>query len=150
MSESYTSMNRNAPEAILHQYGNNTMHAFIKPQTCPVYSFKGTVVPGQATSGSADMGGGLSAVETIRTDDIFSMCSATESLDASSSSNNGKRARGTSNRRADDCDLLIGNIAPALGESSLCASAFTSTERPAVAPQSSGLTYNPRNFSRYR
>lgn len=144
---------RGDQDQILKQFEQNSMRAFIRQTGCPLQTFKGSVVPGAVASGEAVMGDGVSAAETIRCDGALSLCTATESLDAISKNNSkGQRPQPRCTSQL-DVDMLVGDIAPAIGESSLQASAFTESDRAPSAnilQKSREMQYRPNDFSSYR
>lgn len=92
-------------------------------------------------------GGGVSAVEAIPTVNVFPVCSASECLDSSVDQKFSKEmGRPRRVDRADQQDAIIGEIAPAPGESTLAASAITSE---AIEPKKRGMRYNPNDFTPY-
>lgn len=91
-------------------------------------------------------GGGVKAVEAIPTINVFPICSATECLDSSIDQKFTKEKGRSRTTSADQQDAIIGEIAPAPGESSLAASAITSE---VVEPKKRGMRYNPNDFTPY-
>ena len=133
----------------MQQGPGNSASAYIQAQPCTPCDMKRTT-PGHVAMGpNTSAVAGVSAVESIPSHSLFSLCTPTECLDASIDQRDakGRRARST----ASESDAIVGEIERAPGESRLDAAAFTSDDTKQVRQkQSGGPQYRANDFTPYR
>ena len=92
---------------------------------------------------------GVNAVESIPSHNLFSLCTATECLDASIDQRDAKGRHPRS--KTSDTDAIVGEIERAPGESRLDAAAFTCDDAKQVRQkQTGGPQYRANDFTPYR
>ena len=133
----------------MQQGPGNSASAYIQPQPCTPTDMKRTT-PGHVAMGpNTSTVAGVSAVESIPSHSLFSLCTPTECLDASIDTRDakGRHPRST----ASDTDAIVGEIERAPGESSLDAAAFTADDTKQVRQkQGGGPQYRANDFTPYR